>query len=70
MLLNFAHYWVYVMGPVAGALLAVVAAYVLRGPGGGEPEIQAAEGRLYVSPRLPAKPGATRAERRNKPVVY
>jgi aquaporin Z len=45
-LLNFAHYWVYVVGPIAGALLAVVAAYVLRGPGGDEPAIQSAQGRL------------------------
>jgi aquaporin Z len=45
-LLNFGHYWVYIVGPVAGALLAVGAAYVLRGPGGDEPAIQAAEGRL------------------------
>jgi aquaporin Z len=45
-LLNFAHFGVYVVGPVAGALLAVVVAYVLRGPGGDEPAIQAAQGRL------------------------
>ena len=45
LLLNFAHFWVYIVGPIAGALLAVVAAYALRGPGGDEPAIQAAEGR-------------------------
>ncbi len=55
-LLNFAHCWVYVVGPIAGALLAVVAAYVLRGPGGDEPAIQAAQGRIEASLRLPAKP--------------
>jgi aquaporin Z len=33
LLLNFAHYWVYVLGPLAGALLAVVVAFMLRGPG-------------------------------------
>ena len=43
-LLNFNHYWVYLVGPVAGALLAVVAAYALRGPGGDEAAIQAAQG--------------------------
>ncbi len=32
---DFAHFWVYVAGPLAGALLAVVCAFVLRGPGGG-----------------------------------
>ena len=46
LLLNFAHFWVYVVGPIAGALLAVGAAYLLRGPGGGAPAVQAAEGRL------------------------
>jgi aquaporin Z len=46
LLLNFAHYWVYVTGPVAGALLAVVAGYVLRGPGGDKAAIRAAQGRL------------------------
>jgi aquaporin Z len=32
---NFTDYWVYVAGPLVGALLAVGAAFVLRGPGGG-----------------------------------
>ncbi|HVB12628.1 MAG TPA: aquaporin [Nitrososphaerales archaeon] len=45
-LLNFAHFWVYLVGPIAGALLAVAVAYALRGPGGDEPAIQAAQGRL------------------------
>jgi len=45
-LLNFSHYWVYVVGPVAGALLGVGAAYILRGPGGDKPAILAAQGRL------------------------
>lgn len=31
---NFTSYWVYVVGPLAGAGLAVLSAYVLRGPGG------------------------------------
>ncbi|MGA2665538.1 MAG: aquaporin [Nitrososphaerales archaeon] len=46
LLLNFAHFWVYVAGPIAGALLAVGAAYLLRGPGGDAPAVQAAEGHL------------------------
>jgi aquaporin Z len=45
-LLNFSNYWVYVIGPIAGALLAVGVAYILRGPGGDEPAILAAQGRL------------------------
>jgi aquaporin Z len=32
-LLNFSHYWVYVVGPIAGGLLAVGIAYILRGRG-------------------------------------
>jgi aquaporin Z len=32
-LLNFSHYWVYVVGPIAGGLLAVGVAYILRGRG-------------------------------------
>ena len=31
---DFASYWVYVVGPLAGAMLAVLFAYVLRGSGG------------------------------------
>jgi aquaporin Z len=55
---NFAHYWVYVVGPIAGGLLAVLVAYVLRGPGGDLPAIQAAQGRLQEFLPLPAKPEA------------
>src|SRR5215831_13335720 len=33
-LLDFRHFWVYVVGPLAGGLLAVGIAYVLRGRGG------------------------------------
>ncbi|MHB8566810.1 MAG: MIP/aquaporin family protein [Nitrososphaerales archaeon] len=43
-ILNFAHYWVYILGPIAGALLAVGIAYVLRGSGGDETAIRAAQG--------------------------
>jgi aquaporin Z len=31
---DFTSYWVYIVGPLAGALLAVLFAHVLRGPGG------------------------------------
>jgi len=40
---NFSNYWVYIVGPIAGALLAVGIAYILRGRGTG---ILAAQGRL------------------------
>ena len=59
-LLNFAHYWIYLVGPIAGGLLAVAVAYVLRGPGGDLPAIQAAQGRLGEFLILPAKPGTTK----------
>ncbi|HEX6552463.1 MAG TPA: aquaporin [Ktedonobacteraceae bacterium] len=42
-LLDFSHAWVYLVGPIAGALLAVGIAYLLRGRGTG---ILAAQGRL------------------------
>ena len=31
---DFSHFWVYVVGPVVGSMLAVGLAHVLRGPGG------------------------------------
>ena len=34
-LLDFSHYWVYIVGPIAGGLLAVGIAYLLRGRGSG-----------------------------------
>ncbi|HXQ48334.1 MAG TPA: aquaporin [Thermoplasmata archaeon] len=57
-LLNFAHFWVYLVGPIAGGLLAVAVAYVLRGPGGDLPAVQAAQGRLeeFLPPRLKSGP--------------
>ncbi len=45
-LLDFSHYWVYVVGPIASGLLAVGIAYILRGRGGDVSAIQAAQGRL------------------------
>jgi aquaporin Z len=45
-LLDFSHYWVYIVGPIAGALFAVGIAYVLRGRGGGSSGIAAAQGSL------------------------
>jgi aquaporin Z len=38
---DFRGYWVYVLGPIAGALIAVGSAYILRG-GGGDPMAYAA----------------------------
>jgi aquaporin Z len=43
-LLNFSTYWVYLVGPLAGALLAVFFAYLLRGHSRDEGAIEAAQG--------------------------
>jgi len=43
---DFSHFWMYVAGPLAGALLAVVFARLLRGPGGRDPHAaRAAQGK-------------------------
>src|SRR5712692_3543929 len=43
---NFSSYWVYLVGPIAGALVAVAIAFILRGRGGGQSGIEAAQGKL------------------------
>ena len=45
-LLDFTNYWAYVVGPLAGALIAVGFAWILRGPGGGRSGSAAAQGRM------------------------
>ena len=45
---NFASFWVYLVGPLAGALIAVGAAWILRGPGGGPVGTAAASGSLGI----------------------
>jgi len=52
---NFTDYWVYVAGPLLGALLAVGAAYVLRGPGGGLAGSGAAQGAIQTEVEKPHK---------------
>jgi len=49
---NFAHYWVYVVGPILGAAIAVGFAFVLRGRSdvGGAAAAQGALGPLRVGP--------------------
>jgi aquaporin Z len=46
MLMDFTHYWVYVIGPLVGGLIAVGFAYILRGRGGRTASIKAAQGTL------------------------
>ena len=42
---DFTNYWVYIVGPIAGALTACGIAWVLRGPGGDIGGLAAARGR-------------------------
>ena len=52
---DFTSYWVYVAGPLVGAIVAVACAYVLRGPGGGLVGSSAAQGELCTEVRKPNK---------------
>jgi aquaporin Z len=46
--ITFTSYWVYVAGPIAGAVLAVGIAFVLRGRGGDKSAVGAAQGDLFT----------------------
>jgi glycerol uptake facilitator-like aquaporin len=48
--------WVYALGPLAGAILAVGVGYLLRGPGGGLVGSRAAQGTIDTEVRRPSKP--------------
>ena len=52
---DWTDYWVYVAGPIAGAAVAVVFVFVLRGPGGGRAGSGAAQGALYTEVGEPDK---------------
>ncbi len=45
---DFSQYWVYVVGPLVGAALAVGVAFILRGAGGGQSGSGAAQGALFT----------------------
>jgi aquaporin Z len=45
---TFTGYWIYVLGPIAGAVVAVGIAFVLRGRGGGTAGAGAAQGDLFT----------------------
>jgi aquaporin Z len=51
---DFTSWWVYLAGPLLGAVLAVALAYLLRGPGGGKSGSLAAQG--GVNPQI-TRPG-------------
>ena len=52
---NFTDYWVYVVGPLLGAAVAVGAAFVLRGQGGGAAGSGAAQGAIDTEVAEPGK---------------
>jgi aquaporin Z len=50
---DFGSYWVYIAGPIAGAVIAVGTAFVLRGLGGGRAGSAAAQGGLFTKATNP-----------------
>src|SRR5437763_1129706 len=52
---TFTSYWVYIAGPIAGAVIAVGIAFVLRGRGGGKSGAGAAQGDLFTEAYEPGK---------------
>ncbi len=52
---DFGSYWVYIVGPLLGAAIAVGFAYVLRGPGGGKAGSRAAQGDLQTEVARPGQ---------------
>jgi len=50
---DFSQYWVYIAGPLVGAVLAVGAAYILRGSGGDRSGAEAAQGTLTTDVEYP-----------------
>jgi aquaporin Z len=53
---DWASWWAYLVGPIAGGAIAVGIAYVLRGPGGGRSGVSAAVGTLGVDWRPGSEP--------------
>jgi aquaporin Z len=49
--------WIYLIAPLVGALAAVIAAAVLRGPGGDPGGIRAAQGTLDAAIRMTTSSG-------------
>jgi aquaporin Z len=53
---DWTSWWAYLVGPIAGGLVAVGFAYVLRGRGGGRSGVEAAQGTLGVEWRPGSQP--------------
>jgi aquaporin Z len=60
---DFSSYWVYVVGPLAGALIAVGCAYLLRGPGGDPTSRRAGSGALDTGEPSETQPVSQAADR-------
>jgi len=67
---DWTSWWAYLIGPFAGAAIAVGFAYILRGPGGGTHGTQAAQGTLgtlwtpeRIGAPMPAPPAQRAAQR-------
>ena len=58
--------WVYAAGPLLGAVVAVLLAFVLRGPGGGVTGSSAAQGTLHTEVADPDAPLPDRPEKKAK----
>ena len=58
---DFTTYWVYVAGPLAGAVVAVGTAFVLRGRGGGRAGSGAAQGASTPRSPDPIRPRSRRS---------
>jgi aquaporin Z len=52
---DLSDFWVYIVGPLTGAVIAVGFAYILRGPGGGRAGSAAAQGELFTEEQRPGK---------------
>src|SRR5262252_1507679 len=53
---DWTSWWAYLVGPLAGGAIAVGFAYILRGPGGGQSGVAAAQGTLGINWRPGSQP--------------
>jgi aquaporin Z len=60
---DFSSYWVYVLGPITGALIAVGFAYILRGGGGDPISYAAGSGALHAEALRESEPLSHESDR-------